>query len=556
MHRQFRFVTRNWLGAALVVLGCGVTALAQFQQGVPSGIEAPPGFQVQPIKAKAEPAEVQALKKASANGKYSKLLSVIHVPADEKDYGKFHDYGHYNDTSWAGYAGLPTGYWVYVAPHWYIWEKQGKAAVVQPAKGDKIKASVNGKYIELLKVIEVPQDRASYGDFHDYGMWNGTEWAGYTDLPPGHWVYVAPNWYIWGDINLKAIIPNQQQQAPANQQEVKASVNGKYIKLLKVIDVPQDRAQYGEFNDWGFWTGTSWAGFNNLPQGYWVYVAPHWYIWGDINNQAILPNQQQQGAPANPQEVKASVNGKYSQILRIINVPLDKVNYGEFSDYGYYSGTEWAGYDNLPPGYWVYVSPNWYIWGKQDKKAVPAPKSVPTVLLRTALLRAAVKPPEAAPPDQVKASVNGKYSKLLKVINVPQDQADYGAFSDYGYYTGTSWAGFDNLPVGYWVYVAPNWYIWGQQGNAAVAPPNAKPNPNGVPAGANLTRACAKKYVNLLKVIDVPQDQGSYGEFNDWGHWTGTSWAGFNNLPQGYWVYVAPHWYIWGDLRQRPDAPK
>jgi hypothetical protein len=469
MHRQFRFVAHGWLVAALVILGCGVTALAQFQHGVPSGIEAPPGLQVKPIKAKAEPAEVQAMKKASVNGKYSKLLCVIHVPADEQEYGKFNDYGLYNDTSWAGYTGLPKGYWVYVAPHWYIWEKQGKAAVAQPAKNDVVKASVNGKYIKLLKVIEVPQDRAQYGDFSDYGFWGGTEWAGYTDLPPGHWVYVAPNWYIWGDLDLKAIIPNQQQP----------------------------------------------------------------------------------GGPANPQEVKASVNGKYSQILRVINVPLDKVTYGEFNDYGYYSGTEWAGYDNLPPGYWVYVSPNWYIWGKQAKQPVPATKTVPTVLLR-----AVIKPPEAAPPDQVKASVNGKYSKLLKVINVPQDQADYGAFNDYGYYTGTSWAGFDNLPVGYWVYVAPNWYIWGQQGNAAVAPPNQNPKPNPAPAGANLTRACAKKYVNLLKVIEVPQDQGNYGEFNDWGHWTGTSWAGFDNLPQGYWVYVAPHWYIWGDLRQRPDAPK
>jgi len=31
--------------------------------------------------------------------------------------------------------------------------------------------------------------------------------------------------------------------------------------------------------DWGYWTGTQHAGFQNLPSGHWVYVYPKWYIW-------------------------------------------------------------------------------------------------------------------------------------------------------------------------------------------------------------------------------------------------------------------------------------
>jgi hypothetical protein len=62
-----------------------------------------------------------------------------------------------------------------------------------------------------------------------------------------------------------------------------------------------------------------------------------------------------------------------------------------------------------------------------------------------------------------KASVNGKYSNLLRVINVPQDRGSYGDFDDYGYYSSTSYAGYDNIPAGYWVYVYPDWYIWGAQ---------------------------------------------------------------------------------------------
>ena len=68
----------------------------------------------------------------------------------------------------------------------------------QTEEGIPIKASVGGKYAELLKVIKVPEDKNSYGEFSDFGHWTGTAHAGHTDLPAGHWVYVAPKWYIWG----------------------------------------------------------------------------------------------------------------------------------------------------------------------------------------------------------------------------------------------------------------------------------------------------------------------------------------------------------------------
>jgi hypothetical protein len=61
----------------------------------------------------------------------------------------------------------------------------------------------------------------------------------------------------------------------------KASVDGKYAKLLKKLEVADDKDGYGEFNDWGLWTGTAYRGYGDLPPGYWVYVAPHWYIWGE-----------------------------------------------------------------------------------------------------------------------------------------------------------------------------------------------------------------------------------------------------------------------------------
>jgi hypothetical protein len=62
------------------------------------------------------------------------------------------------------------------------------------------KATVNGKYRMLLRQFKVQKEDDSYGDFKDLGYRTTTEYAGQTGLPAGHWVYVAPYWYIWRDL--------------------------------------------------------------------------------------------------------------------------------------------------------------------------------------------------------------------------------------------------------------------------------------------------------------------------------------------------------------------
>lgn len=64
---------------------------------------------------------------------------------------------------------------------------------------------------------------------------------------------------------------------------------------------------------------------------------------------------------------KAEVGGKYSELLRSIEVEPDYLEYGDFKDYGRYEACNYRGYQSLPEGYWVYVYPRWYIWAESKE---------------------------------------------------------------------------------------------------------------------------------------------------------------------------------------------
>jgi len=60
----------------------------------------------------------------------------------------------------------------------------------------------------------------------------------------------------------------------------KASANGKYSNLLQTLKCRNDRKQYGNFKDFGYWAGGAWCGQKGKA-GYWVWVYPNWYIWSN-----------------------------------------------------------------------------------------------------------------------------------------------------------------------------------------------------------------------------------------------------------------------------------
>jgi hypothetical protein len=66
------------------------------------------------------------LRQGSVEGKYSRLLHVLHAPADQGMYNSFQEFGFWNGTLYAGQDNLKPGHWVYVYPRWFIWQEGPK----------------------------------------------------------------------------------------------------------------------------------------------------------------------------------------------------------------------------------------------------------------------------------------------------------------------------------------------------------------------------------------------------------------------------------------------
>jgi len=74
---------------------------------------------------------------------------------------------------------------------------RGSASPTSPA--EEVPGFVRGKYRGLLRKLHVPDDIRTYGEVRDYGWWAGTAYAGFSDLPPGYWVYSSPTWYVFDE---------------------------------------------------------------------------------------------------------------------------------------------------------------------------------------------------------------------------------------------------------------------------------------------------------------------------------------------------------------------
>lgn len=127
---------------------------------------------------------------------YDQLITTLPCKQDKQYYGLYYDYGEAKAGRYCG-QDAPAGFWEYSYPDWYVYKKRKVLSDEEALK----KASVNGVYAALLKKIAVPGDEEKYGKMNIYGHWHADVYNGHK-TPAGHWVYVAPHWYIWGDKDL------------------------------------------------------------------------------------------------------------------------------------------------------------------------------------------------------------------------------------------------------------------------------------------------------------------------------------------------------------------
>lgn len=111
---------------------------------------------------------------------------------------------------------------------------------------------------DLIQTIYCPGAIDEYGSYNEWGYWEGGDTiCGGTYALEGYWVYDAPYWYVY-------------DEAIAGY--------GAYEGWVQTLRCDEDVSTYGSYYDYGYWGGGSWCG-DYGAEGYWVYVAPNWYIW-------------------------------------------------------------------------------------------------------------------------------------------------------------------------------------------------------------------------------------------------------------------------------------
>ena len=75
---------------------------------------------------------------------------------------------------------------------------------------------------------------------------------------------------------------------PSREARLRATCDGRYRDLLDKIAVPDDHRRYGVFHELGYQSAQTYRSHTDLPAGHWVYVYPHWYIWGASEQQALM----------------------------------------------------------------------------------------------------------------------------------------------------------------------------------------------------------------------------------------------------------------------------
>lgn len=184
-----------------------------------------------------------------------------------------------------------------------------------------------------------------------------------------------------------ATVPEETMMKAAN------GWHGVYKNLLVVLHAPEDEVQFTQFSEFGWKDAFPYKEYGAQPAGWWVYVAPYWFVWDTRDGQkelsgpgGLIPSDGQT-PPAggrngfiDPTSLPGRVvfraalgkqDALYSNMLAAIQDPDDAKEFSKFSEYGWQPTKNYKTYGQVPAGYWVYVEPYWVIWNLKDRKPGP-----------------------------------------------------------------------------------------------------------------------------------------------------------------------------------------
>ncbi len=85
------------------------------------------------------------------------------------------------------------------------------------------RASLKGEHRMLLHQIYVPADETKTMKIQQRGLRRISSYQGFNDLSAGHWVYVAPYWYIWAEKGSSTPISDWDARQAAGKPDVRAA---------------------------------------------------------------------------------------------------------------------------------------------------------------------------------------------------------------------------------------------------------------------------------------------------------------------------------------------
>lgn len=256
----------------------------------------------------------------------------------------------------------------------FVQELMGTLVTI--AKDVKIQIDFNKEVVASYRLVGYENRVMAAEDFHNDKKDAGEIGAGHTvtalyEIVPTRDLKVNDE-TRWLTVKLRYKQPEASESVlfenpltgPAGQLKL-ASSDFQFASSVAACGMLLRHSQHAGQANWALVKELAQAGLSHDPHG---------HRRGFLSLVSQAESLMGQLRPVSPPIPDSTVRGKYKSLLRRLNAPEDAERYGQFNDYGYSDTKSYAGSDNLPAGYWVYIAPHWYIWAETTQPEQTKPQ--------------------------------------------------------------------------------------------------------------------------------------------------------------------------------------